>query len=44
VTGAILSDDGLIVDPSLRDQIAHTVTTLASHALRPHRGDGKESA
>jgi NAD(P)H-dependent FMN reductase len=44
VTGAMLSDDGLIVDPSVRDQIARTVTTLASHALRLHLGDGKESA
>lgn len=38
VTGAMLGDDGLIGEPSVRAQIAQVLTTLADHALRPQRG------
>jgi chromate reductase, NAD(P)H dehydrogenase (quinone) len=44
VTGAMLDDEGLIVDPSVRDQIARAFKTLAEHARRSHSADGTQPA
>jgi chromate reductase len=44
VTGAMLNDDGLIVDPLVRDQIGCALRTLADLARGAHSGDGKQPA
>lgn len=38
VTGAMLGDDGLIADPSVRHHLVRSLRALADHARRAHAG------